>query len=137
MGISWTQGAHQVAQKFTSRGLPRKEASARGLPSGLGRVRLQSLPVAAASSGDRGAAGTAAGRLPRHRATPAPAATAAPATGASNQRRRLAGRPVEPAAISFMFILLQQGADGGQVAPGRAPLGIRLQRAAQVVMVVD
>src|SRR4051812_49187165 len=77
-GISSTQGGHQVAQKLSSSGLPRKLCMDKGVPPGVSKsVRHKDGSTLAGPCG-----------LHFHRATPAPAIAAAAATPAYNKPRR-------------------------------------------------
>src|SRR6185369_17576916 len=83
-GNSSTQGGHQVAQKLTNRGLPRRDCMASVDPAGVSKL-----------SGHNAAASceTGSGRH-FHHAKPAPARAAPPATPAYSRRRRLADKAV-------------------------------------------
>ena len=99
-GISVTQGGHQVAQKLSSSGLPRRLLIASVAPSGVSKLERPEV--------DRPRRRSASPRRARQSAKPAPAAAAATAGGAEDERgagsrrrpQRVAARPGRRAAAA-------------------------------------
>src|SRR3990167_4280691 len=107
MGSSSTQGGHQVAQKFSSSGLPARDFSATTPPSGFSNSIAQSASSTTCSM---------AWGWNFHHARPAPPNAAAPATPAYSSRLRAADGCAS--LVAGMDSGRSEGLVMGQVFPG-------------------